>query len=163
MDPRDYNITLRKVEMDGNVYFEARVRELPDLVEYAENSQDAYELALDSIATTAEVLASSSSKRMPDPFVPVEDFSGRITLRMTKTLHRSMAVMAESEGVSLNSYITSLLAGQDGIIRATKWHSNKVRYQTAAIPKQPAANKAFTLVRTSTPRQKEDRSTSLVV
>ena len=39
---------------------------------------------------------------MPLPAPGVEDYSGRVTLRVPRTLHRSLALIAENEGVSLN-------------------------------------------------------------
>ena len=46
--------------------------------------------------------------------------SGRITLRMSKTLHGSLIRMAEDEGVSLNALITTILASHCGMAKATK-------------------------------------------
>ncbi|WP_315969533.1 type II toxin-antitoxin system HicB family antitoxin [Rubeoparvulum massiliense] len=36
---------------------------------------------------------------------PKEDYSGKINLRMPKSLHRKLAIEAELEGVSLNQYM----------------------------------------------------------
>lgn len=38
------------------------------------------------------------------------DYSGRLLLRMPKTLHQRLAEAAEKEGVSLNQYIVFLLS-----------------------------------------------------
>ena len=53
MNPRDYNISIRRVLVDEDQLFEARIRELPDVTEYADTMEEAYELALDTIETTA--------------------------------------------------------------------------------------------------------------
>ena len=39
-----------------------------------------------------------------------EDYSGRFLIRITKSLHRELAETAAAEGVSLNAYVTTLLA-----------------------------------------------------
>lgn len=113
MNPADYSITVRQVNLDGEPVFEARIRELPDVVEYADRADEAYDLALDSIETTAIVLA-EQGRPMPPPFEPVDDYSGRVTLRLPRSLHRSLADGAEAEGVSLNQHLVSMLAYQAG-------------------------------------------------
>ena len=49
VDPYDYNITLRAMVFDGDPYFEARVKELPDVREYGEAAREAYDGAIDTI------------------------------------------------------------------------------------------------------------------
>lgn len=60
----NYNIIVQPVETDDGSIFEARIRELPDVVEYAETFNDAYELAIDTIKTTAEAFA-EAGRSMP--------------------------------------------------------------------------------------------------
>lgn len=108
-----YNITVRFGEFDGESCYEARVKELPDITEYADSFQEAYELALDSITTTANLLA-EIGRTMPAPAHVTSDYSGRVTLRIPKTLHGSLAQMADDEGVSLNQLMVSVLAAFRG-------------------------------------------------
>ncbi len=42
-----------------------------------------------------------------------EEYSGKINLRVPRTLHRSLAGAAERQGVSLNQYVVMLLARGD--------------------------------------------------
>lgn len=114
MNAQDYGITVRRVIEEGEPCFEARVRELPDVVEYADTFEEAYELAIDTIETTAEALA-EQGRAMPGPQPPADDFSGRITLRVPKTLHRALAHLAEDEGVSLNQHIVTVLSYYVGV------------------------------------------------
>ena len=44
---------------------------------------------------------------MPDKVVP---YSGQLRLRMSKSLHASLSYEAEDEGISLNTYIVTLLS-----------------------------------------------------
>lgn len=55
---------------------------------------------------------------IPEP-VSEDDFSGRFNLRIPKSLHRSLAISARKEGVSLNQMAMCLIAGGLGI-SATK-------------------------------------------
>ncbi|RZU99116.1 type II toxin-antitoxin system HicB family antitoxin [Spiribacter vilamensis] len=72
MYPHDYNITVRRMHDEDGACFEARVRELPDVAEYGETFQEAYELAIDTVETTAAALA-ERGKRMPAPAVVNDD------------------------------------------------------------------------------------------
>lgn len=44
-----------------------------------------------------------------------QDYSGKTTLTMPKTLHRKLAEAAKAEGVDLNQYIVTLLSEQNAI------------------------------------------------
>jgi predicted HicB family RNase H-like nuclease len=113
MNASEYNIIVRQGTFEGEVCFEARVTELPDVAEYADTYQEAYELAIDTIETTSEMLG-EQGKVMPLPYVPETDYSGRVTLRMAKSLHRRVSEISADEGVSVNQFITSALSYQVG-------------------------------------------------
>ncbi|HCB13891.1 MAG TPA: toxin-antitoxin system HicB family antitoxin [Gammaproteobacteria bacterium] len=113
IDPYAYNITVRRAMFEGEVCFEARVKELPDLIEYADSPEEAYALAVDGIETTAKML-SEKERVMPVPTSPANDFSGRVTLRVARTLHRSLAEAADEEGVSLNQHLVNILSYYSG-------------------------------------------------
>ena len=55
--PQACSIHVRQRRINGEVVYEARVHELPDLAEYANTADEAYALAVDAIETTAKVLA----------------------------------------------------------------------------------------------------------
>lgn len=112
-DPYDYNITIRRTEIEGETCFEARVKELPDLTEYGDTFEEAYALAVDAIETTMEVLV-EKGRAMPAPYKPADDYSGRVTLRLSKSLHRALAETAEEEGVSLNQHLVNILSYYSG-------------------------------------------------
>lgn len=130
MIPYDYGITVRRVTEEGEALFEARVRELPDVAEYADTFEEAYQLAIDTIETTAEALA-EQGRPMPSPQPPADDFSGRITLRVPRTLHRALSLMAEDEGISLNQHIVAVLSYYVGVCtptrRPTDWREGPPR------------------------------------
>lgn len=113
MDPRAYSIEIRYGNYEGEACFQARVLELPDLYEYADSYEEAYCLAVESIEMTAEALA-EQGKKMPAPFEALEAFSGRVTLRLPKSLHASLAESAEREDVSLNQLMVSILSAYRG-------------------------------------------------
>ncbi|MDT0619914.1 toxin-antitoxin system HicB family antitoxin [Salinisphaera sp. P385] len=112
-DPNRYTITVRKGDFDGETCFEATVRELPDVAEYGDTFDEAYALAVDTIATTRDALA-AMDRCMPAPYVPAESFSGRVTLRLPRSLHRTLYATADAEGVSLNQQIVNVLSYWSG-------------------------------------------------
>lgn len=109
IDPSKYTIQIRQVDIDGELVFEARIKELPDVVDYGESPQEAYSLATDTIIGTAEAF-SRLGRMFPLPAEESNEYSGRVTLRIPKTMHRQMAMNADSEGVSLNTYIVQALS-----------------------------------------------------
>lgn len=112
-DPHRYTITIKLVSIEEGEYFEAVVAELPDLVEYGETYDQAYSLAVDSIATLNEsALEQGRAFPEPMPSQALEDFSGRVTLRMSKSLHASASKLADREGVSLNSWIVEAVSAR---------------------------------------------------
>jgi predicted HicB family RNase H-like nuclease len=124
IDASKYTITVRKGLFDGEECFEARIAELPDVAEYADSFAEAYNLAIDTVETTAEIFAEQGT-HLPPPIVPADDYSGRVTLRLSKNLHRALAKMADDEGVSLNQHLTNILNYYSGYANAEESHSNQ--------------------------------------
>src|SRR5690625_314600 len=113
IDAQAYNIIVRRGVFEGETLYEARVKELPDLDEYAETHAEAYELAVDAIETTAAIMA-ERGRAIPDPSEPADEYSGRVTLRIARSLHRALAETAGEEGVSLNHYMVNVLTYYSG-------------------------------------------------
>ena len=55
--PFGYTISIRRSLIDGRPGFEAKIAELPDVVEYSDTRQEVYDLAIDTIETTAKIFA----------------------------------------------------------------------------------------------------------
>jgi predicted HicB family RNase H-like nuclease len=136
IDPHAYGIEVRRRRIDGEAVFEARVRELPDLAEYADSADEAYELALDAIATTAKVLA-ERGRATPAPVEPADEWSGRVTLRVPKSLHRALSEAANAEDCSLNQHIVNVLTYFTGFAHAELAAS--AHWQASAVSTKPVA------------------------
>jgi predicted HicB family RNase H-like nuclease len=115
IDPRAYTITVRHVVVDGEALFRATVGELPDVAEFAESWEEAYGLAVDTIVGLREA-AEKQQRPFPEPFAEEEEYSGRVTFRMPKSLHRRTAEHAKAEGVSLNMFLVTVIAERVGNI-----------------------------------------------
>lgn len=143
IDPHSYGIEVRRRNLDGDVMFEARVRELPDIAEYADSYQEAYELAVDAVETTARLLG-ERGRSMPQPMGPADDWSGRVTLRLPKSLHRALAGAAEDEGCSLNQHIVNVLNYFSGYAQGER--QADMHWQTSMEPEVAQAASHLRLV-----------------
>jgi predicted HicB family RNase H-like nuclease len=151
IDPHAYNITVRRGDFEGEMCFEARVKELPDLAEYGDTFEEAYQLAIDAIETTAEIFA-EKGKSMPVPQDVVDEYSGRVTLRLPKTLHRALAVAAEDEGVSLNQHLVNTLSYFSGFAAAMTRTRRSYKWEmvrTASTRSVASTHSAIRLVHSS--------------
>lgn len=92
---------------------------------------------------------------IPTPSYP-EEYSGKLLLRMPKSLHRTLAVAAEREGVSLNVYACQLLGENHALAQVMhrmndmeehlKVIQEQLRYSVASIPSAPQKRGDFVIV-----------------
>lgn len=87
----------------------ARVTEFPHLATDGKTRQEAIDELKKVIRVAIDMLLEDGNA-VPQPLSD-KDYQGRITLRLPKSLHRQLAVEASVDSVSLNSFITLLLAG----------------------------------------------------
>ena len=105
----EYGIAVRLVKQDGEEMYEARVAELPDVATCGSTYAEAYEAAVDAICGLQRMFA-AKGKTLPPPEVVETEFSGRVTLRMSKSIHGAIHRFAALEGVSLNQWIVEAVA-----------------------------------------------------
>jgi predicted RNase H-like HicB family nuclease len=86
--------------------------DLPGCMTQVESVDEVSEAAREIFELWMEA-AVESGFAVPDPTYP-ETHSGKILLRMPRSLHRRLAEMAEMEGVSLNQLTVALLAEKVG-------------------------------------------------
>jgi antitoxin HicB len=87
----------------------ASVEELPGCTSHGKTSDEALagiQAAMESWISTAL----AEGRDIPEP-KSATSHSGRLLLRMPKTLHADLTRASEREGVSLNQFITDVLAG----------------------------------------------------
>jgi predicted HicB family RNase H-like nuclease len=108
-DPNEYTVTSRRTTVDGDAVFEARVIELPDVVGYGETRGEAETAAIESISGLQD-LAREMRHTFPAPNPVPSEYSGRVTLRVSRSLHRQVALLAHLEDVSLNQFINEAIA-----------------------------------------------------
>lgn len=129
-DPECYSISVKKEDHDGEVFFVGRVAEFPNISVFEETFQSAYLLIIDAISSL-KAIADTKGSTLPQPFIcSEEDFSGRITLRLPKSLHAKAYRLAEQDNSSFNQYLVTAIAtyvGEaDGIARIVDHVSHRL-------------------------------------
>ena len=89
--------------------------DLPGCMTQVESVDELPEMATDARRLWIETELEAGNT-IPAPSYPSE-YSGKFVLRVTKMLHRSLAESAHVEGVSLNQYVSTLLARGDAQAR----------------------------------------------
>ena len=111
--------TIRKENVDGDMLYVARVAEFPNLCAYESRHEDALSIIRDAISTV-KTLSDECGEAMPEP-VRISDsgFSGRVTLRLPKSLHAHVDRLATDDGISLNQYLVAVIANHAGQVTGT--------------------------------------------
>ena len=86
----------------------ATISEFPGLSGFGETIEEAVEEAKIAAEGFIEVYE-EDGEDLPEP-IKVSAFSGQTRLRIPKSLHASLSQEAQTEGVSLNTYIVQLLS-----------------------------------------------------
>lgn len=116
-DPEAYSITIRKEVIDGDALYVGRVAEFPNISAFEASHDEARSLVLDAI-TRLHSIAAEKAMSFPEPTPALPDeFSGRITLRLPKSLHAKVVSYADREDVSLNTYLVSAISTYAGEIK----------------------------------------------
>jgi predicted RNase H-like HicB family nuclease len=107
----DYPITLIKDEDD----YVASHPDLPGCVSFGSTPTEACEslVQVKRLWIEGQLSGGAAIPRPPEP----ESFSGKFVLRIAKQLHSMVDKAAREEGVSLNTYISNVLAGAVGFPR----------------------------------------------
>ena len=132
MDSDRYTIILRKEVDDGEESWVARVAELPGCTAVEESTAE----VLTHIRGTIQsyLRAQGELGRAVPP--PAGEPSGRFTVRVPSWVHRALKLRADAEEVSLNQYVSTVLAywagrGDSGLDQPEPAVISKTSKQTA--------------------------------
>lgn len=129
-DPSAYSITVRKVQIEDETHYEAVVQEMPGISAYEDSYADAYASVLDALSLAHRVHQEEGKPfPQPNPTALEEVFSGRVTLRMSRSLHAAISRRADFEGTSLNHWIVEAIAHRLGTV--TSMHVAERLWATA--------------------------------
>jgi antitoxin HicB len=152
-----YHLMLVRDGEDKGKPWTASVEELPGCTSHGKTSDE----ALDGIEAAMEkwiAVALEEGRDIPEP-KSATSHSGRLLLRMPRTLHADLTRASEREGVSLNQFITDVLAA------AVVWRA-RAEGSTAAggqpTPLQAPGADSLIAEPSATRRGRVRRSTNLV-
>jgi antitoxin HicB len=105
---------------DGGFF--ARIKELEGCMTEADTLEEVLKLLEDAKRAWLETaLEEDLEIPLPESMREEKEYSGRILLRLPKSLHRKLAKAAKEEGVSLNTYIINLLSERNAKKELPKW------------------------------------------
>lgn len=112
----EYTIELFRRDDEGDRYWIAEVPDLPGCIADGETPGEAIESLTEAKRLWMEARLENGHP-IPEP-TDTRGYSGRLLLRMPKSLHRKLAAQSRREGTSLNMYVVSLLAGRAAVSEA---------------------------------------------
>lgn len=102
---KNYLIVTAKIETASGYEFVSKFPDVPGVVGGGSTPEEAVKEAYQNLEFHLECLEKDGCS-LPEPtHVPYEDASGKLNVRMSKTLHRRAKLAADLEGVSLNTLI----------------------------------------------------------
>jgi predicted RNase H-like HicB family nuclease len=93
---------------DEDQAFIASVPALPGCIAHGPTAEKAAHEAEVAAGLILDVMR--EDKKAPPPADSVADYSGQLRLRLPKSLHETVSQLATAEGVSINSFMLSLIA-----------------------------------------------------
>jgi predicted RNase H-like HicB family nuclease len=120
-----YHLTIVRDDEEKAKPWSASVEELAGCMTRGRTSEEALNGVRSALTQWVEG-ALEEGREVPEP-KSATSHSGRLLLRMPRTLHAELTRASEQEGVSLNQFITDVLAG------AVVWRSG-------SVPGVPVAN-----------------------
>ncbi len=122
------------IHADPESGFVAEIEELPGCMTQGETLKEAFEAIEDARRGWIQI-AYEDGQVIPLPR-DMEEYSGKILIRIPKSLHRDLSHAAKWEGVSLNQYISSLVAaGVRGDVVTEKMEGVLSKIQLLAQPR----------------------------
>ncbi|MDD4324687.1 MAG: toxin-antitoxin system HicB family antitoxin [Eubacteriales bacterium] len=103
-----YLIVIREFIDEGDTIFEAKIEELPGLKIYSSSLDE----ALCELNEAKEAWLETSlelNRPIREPKDSLIEYSGLTTIRMSRSLRKKLAELAEEENISLNAVIAQLL------------------------------------------------------
>ncbi len=103
-----YHLMLVRDGEDKGKPWTASVEELPGCTSHGKTSDEALD-GIEAAMTKWIAVALEEGRDIPEP-KSATSHSGRLLLRMPRTLHADLTRASEREGISLNQFITDVLA-----------------------------------------------------
>lgn len=129
-----YSVTLTNLSPEEGGGWLAEITDLPGCYSDGETPESALN-SLQHLLPFWLQVAKEEGKTIAIPQTKSsEQFSGRFTLRVPKSLHRYLASRAEAEGISLNQYILTLISYAEGTQLLSQQEHSATQIAESAIP-----------------------------
>lgn len=112
-DPYLFTVHTERVFVAGEQYFKTSVFELPDVEVYEKTAAEAYDVIIQCIVDLHDA-AVHDGRPFPHPETK-DEYSGRVTLRMRKELHKRLDMQAKRNGTTLNAEIVCQLSDTSSV------------------------------------------------
>jgi len=124
---KPYSRTL--IPVGDGTYF-AEILEFPGCFAEGQSPDEAYK-NLEAVAQSWIEAAKGQGQEIPEPFA-THDFSGRIALRMPRSIHKQAARFAEMDDTSLNQFFLAAIAARVGAEDFAERLSNRIEAKFAS-------------------------------
>jgi len=105
-----YKISIQEMNDESGHYFFATVAEFPGCMSDGKTVEEAYKNIHEAMELhIGEMIAEKAKITLPET-CQKDNYSGKFVIRVPKTLHKTLAINAQREGVSLNQYALFKLA-----------------------------------------------------
>jgi antitoxin HicB len=134
-----YSVLLHEIEDDGEKYWIAEIVELPGCKSHGSTVGE----AVKNVEEAKRDWIVDGLKRGEEIPLPIERerFKGKTLLRMSRSLHRALALIAQAEGLSLNQLIVNILAkevGQFNMLNRVESKLDELRDMLSGEPERMA-------------------------
>jgi predicted RNase H-like HicB family nuclease len=133
------NYGLNILWSEADKAYVATCPDFPGLSAFGETPEEAFREGMLCLHLFEESLLASGDS-LPEA-TELSDFSGQTRLRIPKTLHRALAQKAETEGVSLNTWIVTLLSERNSTAKLVDQVCSKMKIVEQTIKIHAAESK----------------------
>lgn len=129
----NYKVEIQKLsEEDGGGFF-ATVPRLPGCMSDGESYEEIFKNINDAIKCWIDT-AKELGRKIPEPeSCEADEYSGKLSLRIAKSLHKSISTKAEQEGISINQLIQNYISMGLGYDWGSKHIMINVEYEKEKI------------------------------
>lgn len=124
--------------------YTAKILEFPGCISQGDTSQEAYDRLEDAaiawVSTTLDI-----GQEIPPPAI-AHGHSGKVALRLPRSLHRQAVIAAERDGTSLNQFIVSALAEKVGATNLYDSLVQRLDQRIVRVAENAAVSSAITMM-----------------
>jgi Uncharacterized conserved protein len=110
---KDYEVRIYTIETTNGIEYIAEFPDLKGCAGSGETPEEALREAYENKEIYIETLK-ELGRKLPSPSVKKDNFSGKLSLRMSSKLHQKINDIADEDGISTNQYIVETLAESVG-------------------------------------------------